>query len=51
MSAHCADCKWRKKAEANPKALMSKVWFWHAGWCPGMKAYRAEIEAVKTPKP
>jgi hypothetical protein len=30
----------RKKAEANPKTLMARLWRWHTGWCPGWKAYQ-----------
>jgi hypothetical protein len=39
----CETCQMRKKAEANPKALMSRLWRWHTGWCPGWKAYQAHL--------
>ena len=39
----CETCPRRKKAEANPKALMSRLWLWHTGWCPGWKAYQAHL--------
>jgi len=38
----------RANAEANPKALLSRIWRWHTGWCPGWKAYQ---EHLKTTKP
>jgi hypothetical protein len=39
----CETCPMRKKAEANPKTLMARVWRWHTGWCPGWKAYQAHL--------
>jgi hypothetical protein len=39
----CETCSMRKKAEANPKALMSRLWLWHTGWCPGWKAYQVHL--------
>lgn len=39
----CETCQMRKKAEANPKALMSRLWRWHTNWCPGWKAYQAHL--------
>jgi len=42
-AASCADCPMRKKAEANPKALLSRLWKWHTTWCPGWKAYQASL--------
>ena len=41
----CEDCPTRKKAEANPKSFMARVWRWHTGWCPGWKAYQAHLGA------
>jgi hypothetical protein len=44
----CATCGFRQKAEANPKSIISRLWKWHTGWCPGWKAYqRALAEAEK----
>jgi len=44
MTEHkCADCPMRKKAEANPKSLLSKFWKWHTGWCPGWKSYQESL--------
>jgi hypothetical protein len=39
----CATCALRQQAEANTKALMSRLWRWHTGWCPGWKAYQAYL--------
>jgi hypothetical protein len=33
----------RKKAEANPEAIISKIWKWHTTWCPGWKSYQKEL--------
>ena len=27
----CETCEMRKKAEANPKSFMSRLWRWHTG--------------------
>ena len=39
----CETCPMRKKAEANPKSFMARLWHWHTGWCPGWKAYQAHL--------
>jgi hypothetical protein len=41
----CETCPIRQKAEANPKALMSKIWKWHTTWCPGWKKYQESLKA------
>jgi len=33
----------KKKAEANPGTLMSRIWKWHTTWCPGWNAYQKEL--------
>jgi len=43
MQSKCADCPMRKKAEAEPNRLMSRLWRWHTKWCPGWKAYQREL--------
>ncbi len=44
----CETCPTRKKAEANPKSFMARLWRWHTGWCPGWKAYQKYLaEQVK----
>jgi hypothetical protein len=39
----CETCPMRKKAEANPKTLMARLWRWHTSWCPGWKAYQVQL--------
>jgi hypothetical protein len=46
MAEHrCETCPMRLKAEKNPKSLMSRLWKWHTGWCPGWKAYQKSLQA------
>jgi hypothetical protein len=41
-----------KRAEKNPKSIISKIWKWHTGWCPGWKAYQKELaQQPKNPNP
>ncbi len=42
--ARCFDCPMRKKAEAQPKTLMARLWRWHTSWCPGWKAYQKQLQ-------
>jgi hypothetical protein len=35
----CTDCGFRKKYDDNPRSLLGRIWRWHAGFCPGWKAY------------
>ena len=44
MESNCADCAFRKKAEAKPKTLTARLWRWHTKWCPGWKAYQRELK-------
>jgi hypothetical protein len=39
----CETCPMRKKAEANPKSFMARLWRWHTNWCPGWKEYQAYL--------
>jgi hypothetical protein len=39
----CETCTMKKKAEANPKSIMARLWRWHTGWCPGWKAYQVHL--------
>ncbi len=48
-TSRCADCPMRKRAQAQPKALLSRIWRWHTGWCPGWKAYQRELAAQGLP--
>ena len=43
----CETCSMRKKAEANPKSLMSRIWKWHTSWCPGWKEYQKSLDLLK----
>jgi hypothetical protein len=36
---NCENCGFRAKYDANPKSFLGRLWRWHAGWCPGWKAY------------
>ena len=47
----CETCSMRKKAEDNPKRLMSRLWRWHTGWCPGWKAYQAHLAEGRSAGP
>jgi len=44
----CANCGLRKKAEAKPKSLFGRLWYWHIKWCPGWKAYQAYLAKQET---
>ena len=39
----CSNCKFRGKYDNNPKSLLGRLWRWHAGWCPGWKAYMKSL--------
>ncbi len=43
MQSRCATCQMRLNAEKNPQSLISRLWRWHTGWCPGWKAYQVEL--------
>jgi len=43
MAARCENCGLRKYAQRKPDSLIGKIWRWHTGWCPGWKAYQAEL--------
>ena len=47
MKSRCETCGMRKRAEKNPKSIISKIWSWHTGWCPGWKAYQKELAEQK----
>jgi len=47
-SHRCEDCPVRKRAEAHPRRLLSRLWRWHTGWCPGWKAYQASLGKTTT---
>ncbi len=40
MAEHnCPECSFRKKYDDRPKSFLGRIWRWHAGWCPGWKAW------------
>jgi hypothetical protein len=45
----CETCPTRKKAEANPKTLMARLWRWHTNWCPGWRAYQKHLAGQARP--
>ena len=40
---NCEECPMRKRAEAKPKSLISRIWHWHTNWCPGWKSYQEHL--------
>jgi len=45
MEANCENCKLRKYSERKPNSIIIRIWRWHTTWCPGWKAYQAELAA------
>jgi hypothetical protein len=43
----CGDCALRKRAEAKPKSLLGRFWYWHVTWCPGWKAYQEYLSRLE----
>jgi hypothetical protein len=39
----CTTCPMRARYDKNPRALISRIWKWHTGWCPGWKSYLASL--------
>ncbi len=37
----CENCRIRARYDRNPRALLSRLWRWHTGWCPGFKSFLA----------
>ncbi len=35
----CARCRFRARYDQDPRSLLGRLWRWHAGWCPGFRAY------------
>ena len=50
MESSCEKCKLRMHAERKPDSLLAKIWRWHTKWCPGWKAYQAELAAIEAEK-
>jgi len=48
MAKHnCETCAFRAKYDRNPKSLLGRIWRWHAGWCPGWRAYMQSLDDEK----
>ncbi len=39
----CADCPMRKRYDADPTALVSRIWKWHIQYCPGWESYLSSL--------
>lgn len=39
----CATCSFRAKYDNSPGSFLGRLWRWHAGWCPGFKAYMLSL--------
>jgi len=39
----CETCPLRKYSDRHPHSIISRVWRWHTGWCPGWKAYQKSL--------
>jgi len=35
----CAECSMKARYDKNPDSIISRIWKWHLGWCPGWKSY------------
>ena len=42
----CANCAWRRKAEANPRSFLSWLWRVHTKICPGWRSYQKALAAA-----
>jgi hypothetical protein len=48
MADHnCEKCNFRARYDDNPRAFLSRLWRWHAGWCPGWKRYMMSLPLEK----
>ena len=43
----CTNCSLRARYDNNPRAILGRLWRWHADWCPGWKAYMATLTREK----
>gem|GEM_PF-358835 len=44
MVSTCEKCPLKRYAEKKPNAIISRIWKWHTGWCPGWKAYQKSLQ-------
>lgn len=42
---NCEDCPFRKKAEANPRSFVGRLWKFHTYICPGWRSYQRSLRA------
>jgi hypothetical protein len=42
---NCGSCSFRAKYDKNPRSILGRIWRWHAGWCPGWKAYMNSLDS------
>jgi hypothetical protein len=49
--SRCSSCKLGLYAEKKPNSPISKIWRWHAKWCPMRKAYLRGLVAEEAPRP
>ena len=45
IESKCHTCGLRARAEQKPRSLIARFWRWHTNWCPGWKAYVAELKS------
>jgi len=45
IESKCHTCGLRARAEGKPRSLFARLFWWHTGWCPGWKAYAAELKS------
>jgi hypothetical protein len=51
MASNCENCFLRRRALARPQSLLARLWRWHTGWCPGYKAYQAQLKEKSVNEP
>jgi len=45
VASRCVRCRLRARYDRNPRSILGRLWRWHAGWCPGWRAYMASLPA------
>ncbi|MBN1472002.1 MAG: hypothetical protein JW925_09490 [Syntrophaceae bacterium] len=41
----CSRCSIKARYDRKPDSMISKIWKWHIGWCPGWKSYLKSLPA------
>jgi hypothetical protein len=44
---NCPQCAARANAEAKPNSFMARLWRFHTRFCPGWKAYQADLAKLE----